>query len=50
MTAFTLVLSKTDPEFNGNQSDWKHFAEKRELFQTSHFIIMKKLSRKNVRE
>lgn len=50
MTAFIFVLSKTDLEFNENQSDWKHFAEKRELAQTSNFFLMKKLSRKNVRE
>lgn len=51
VTAFILVWSKTGLEFNGNQSDWKHFAEERELVQTSDFSFSnekkkKKLSRK----
>lgn len=39
--AFILVLSKTDLELNWNQSDWKHFADKRELVQISNFFPMK---------
>lgn len=52
MITFISALSKTDLEFNGNQSDWEHFARTRELVQTSNFFFSLKiqLSRKNIRE
>lgn len=39
---FHPFLSKTDENFNRNQSDRKHFAGQKERVQTSHFILMKK--------
>ena len=39
---FHPFLSKTDQNFNRNQSDRKHFAGQKERVQTSHFILMKK--------
>lgn len=39
MITFISALSKTDLEFNGNQSDWEHFARTRELVQTSNFFF-----------